>query len=286
MVRPDEPGGRQGEEAETKSEKVLQHLFEENSDFYRKLEDETASHRARSEAASETKSGQILDQFLEENGDFYRSLESEMAVHQARSEAGSSSVQMESMIIDNSTTFDTSSFAPTYAASHYQPNSRVSPVPRPAYPQTPYSQVVHDGYEEPTRHSQYALYPQHTQHPQQYLQPMHHPPPHQYPYPIQYPYAGNAPVPHQRMGYHPAYTHVVVMPSDQGDWHPGYQQPWPAPYAPHQQQNHPSQYSASMEADLSSYRRPKSPRQVQAAKRKADSRSQFAICSSKAPMPI
>ncbi|SPO29464.1 uncharacterized protein UTRI_04806_B [Ustilago trichophora] len=240
---------------------------------------------------AETSSEQVLQQLFDENNDFYENLDREMT-HQARSEA-SSSVRMESMVPDASTSYDTSSWTPTHAASAYRPHYRASFQPRPAvfqplpsYPphcSAPYTHIQPYGRvpSDPTRVPTAVYAP-----PVAYDA---------YGVPLQYAHVGGSSQQGQMIGYppgygqaparpgtssswHPSYGHAPTMPNG-GVWHPTHQQPWQAP-VPSPPEIHGVQYPGCNHAGPSSsaqqrrtpvYAPQKTPRQACEAKEKADS---------------
>lgn len=241
---------------------------------------------------AEITSEQVLQQLFDENHEFYENLDRDMT-HQARSEA-SSSVRMESMVPDGSTSYETSSWAPTHAVTachlHYQAPHQPSPAlfqPSPSYPPhypAPYAPIPAYGPvpNDPSRVST----------------PVHAPPAayDAYGRPLQYTHVGSSPQQVQLMGYppgygqasarlgsssswHPGYAHPPTMPGTGGNaWHPGYQQSWRAP-EPSPPQAYGSQYPGYNYAGPSSsahrritpiYAPQKTPRQAREAKEKAD----------------
>nr|CDI54704.1 uncharacterized protein BN887_00044 [Melanopsichium pennsylvanicum 4] len=230
-------------------------------------------HFAASNEPAGSTSEQVLEQLLDENTDFYESLDREMA-QQGRSDV-SSSVHMESMVQDESTSYDTSSWAPT----HYQPD------PRPYQSQywLPYYVDPH-AYVLDTRSSVSALAPA-----QAYVAAPTHPivPYAEYGQPSQHP---QRPV---QMMFSPGYPIPPMVPVSQG----GHQQSWGAPKPPNHEffdmpppDAYPFQYPvpapapapaplqpynqshASQSQPNSSFHSPRKTRQeAQEAKQKADS---------------
>ncbi|KAJ1034752.1 hypothetical protein NDA13_001007 [Ustilago tritici] len=248
---------------------------EVTGEFFRGGASSDVAPRSEEDEEVEVKGEEILQQLFEEDRDFYESLEQEMAAKQQARSDSASSLQIQSMIPDaGSTSYDTSSFAPTYATSTYPPHAEVSPPAAPGY-----APVAFDAYGRPMQYAPVSraatparmmpvpAYPQTPQTPvvpyqQPYLQ--HHQQPYQqiYQQPYQQPYQQSYqppyPLPYTQQAQQPSrpYTQQAHQP---------YQYATPSP-----QYTQASQSPTRNAPDLSSFRRPRTPRQAQADKAKAD----------------
>ncbi|SPO28409.1 uncharacterized protein UTRI_04806 [Ustilago trichophora] len=231
-------------------------------------------------------SEQVLQQLFDENHDFYKNLDREMT-HQARSEA-SSSVRMESMVPDGSTSYETSSWAPRHADTAHHPHYQAPLQPSSSYPS-----------HYPAPYAPIPAYGPVPNDPSRVLTLINAPPAvyDAYGRPLQYAHIGGSPQQVQMMGYppgydqasarpgtsscwHPGHAHPPSMPGTGGNaWHSGYQQSWQA-LARSPPQTHGSHYpgynyagpSSSTQRRLApNYAPHKTPRQAREAKEKADS---------------
>ncbi|KAJ1024984.1 hypothetical protein NDA18_004270 [Ustilago nuda] len=248
---------------------------EVTGEFFRGGASSDVAPRSEEDEEVQVKGEEILQQLFEEDRDFYESLEKEMAAKQQARSDSASSLQIQSMIPDaGSTSYDTSSFAPTYATSTFPPHAQVPPPAAPGY-----APVAFDAYGRPMQYAPVSRaatparmmpvppYPQTPQTPvvpyqQPYLQ--HHQQPYQqiyqqlYQQPYQQSYQPPCPLPYTQQAQQPSrpYTQQAHQP---------YQYAAPSP-----QYTQASQSPIRNAPELSSFRRPRTPRQVQADKAKAD----------------
>ncbi|KAJ9474187.1 hypothetical protein PHBOTO_004238 [Pseudozyma hubeiensis] len=230
-------------------------------------------------------SEQALQQLFDRNHDFYESLDREMAQHAAtrsQSEVSSSSFVMESLVPDASASFETSSWAPTRSVYSHEAYPMAIPLHHGQRAPMYAHQTVYERSRPGTAVSPASAYAAAGNLAQR--SPIHFgaPPP-----PPPYPHSGYMIIPNMSEGSHawnpadkasfgPAfdhgqgshqYMHVPCQPS-----YPSHYQPT---YLPSQQGEMLPAGSSSSAADfarakLGSYKRPRSPRQAQKDKAKAD----------------
>ena len=243
----------------------------------------------------ETTGEQVLQQLFDENHDFYESLDREMG-HQARSDAASS-VQMESMIPDGSTSYETFSCAATQRSLNYQAPHPIGPTRAVATKSSSYGYQPHFAAHHAPMHPDKVM----TYDPAHAAAPMSMSPLTYDAYGRigQYPRAGGAPYIAPVMAHPPSYCESATRPCTgsgwtaghpipsttpigRPSWHSSHQQPWntpaPSPYPPHS--THAS-YTATNEPGPSTFAKPKTPRQAQEAKEKADRKSPHPFLLSK-----
>lgn len=259
---------------------------------------------------SGTTSEQALQQLFDENQDFYESLDSEMALREAQasmSEPSTSSVRMESLVPDASTSYETSSWVPTRTTYSYEPYSgggayqasgpplqafQTDHISPPLHAQT-YAPIEHETYGNASQYpAQYPSYlpmqasdqmpapvmagSSHGWHPS-YQPPYEAAPAYYAPTPPHFTATGYQP---PNMPYHHPHSHTrhPLYGSDTHIQQPLYgpqmhtQQPLHAPVSAPMPIDSQSQASSSR-ARLESFARPKSPRQAQEDKAKADCKS-------------
>lgn len=236
-----------------------------------------------------TESEQALQQLFEENRAFYESLDREKAQQEAQmsmSEASTSSIRMESMVPDASTSYETSSWAPTRSVYSHE-----------AYPAAPSLECApalpvysHQGYYRPPRAGTpiQPAFVHNADGRMHRYSPVHVAPPPVQPGTAYTMYrSSNAAAesshawhPNNPLSYRPALEPASYManscyypqPSHQPLYQPLYQPDYPAV---EHQQNWQSSASTSSAADherarLASFKRPKPPREAQQDKAKAD----------------
>ncbi|EST04569.1 hypothetical protein PSEUBRA_006316 [Kalmanozyma brasiliensis GHG001] len=246
-------------------------------------------HSAITEPRENT-SQRALQQFLEEDKDFYESLDREMAQREASagapslSEAASSSARMESMVPDASTSYETSSWAATQAPYAYEGYLVDHCDPLPVSPLVPQAGYMAPRIPIPT-HASIMYHP--------YGNALPYPPIHDAPPPIltgRFP-TDNMPPPRPAQSSGEWHQHHLptYQPPFGPDQHPlvpqypptGYERYRTPQYQPYPQPPRPSSASqpspapnhsqpSTSRAKLAAYARPKSPRQAQADKARAD----------------
>ena len=233
---------------------------------------EPRRRRGPTQAPTETSSKRALQLMLDRDREFYESLERDLAQRDTQrnmSEAASSSVRMESMVPDVSTSYDTSTWAPTRTDQSYE-SCLVAPLQPALSPASQSHQVYHAPPRAPTPINPQAVCDA-------------------YGHPIQPVYLA-PPQPAQPCNAYPAFMLAPAMSQGSGFVYASGYRPdsrhYPEPqyhtmYQPAHYPQHPQSWSGgsasptpvsypSQQISLASYARPKSPRQASKDKVKAD----------------
>lgn len=226
-----------------------------------------------------TEGERALQQLFDRNRDFYESLDREMAHREARtcrSEASSSSVRMESMVPDASTSYETSSWAPTRSVYSHEVYSAATPLNHAPSD----SMNARQANYEPHRADMSAPAPfmydaegHLFQYPPVQIGPTSHHPVHYYPNHESVPAAmesSQAWTQTPSGPYAPAFE-LAHLPSRNDYLHRSHEPGHHAQYQ-HNWSHHPSTSSAANDerAKLATFRRPVSPRRAQEDRAKAD----------------
>lgn len=229
-----------------------------------------------------TEGERALQQLFDRNRDFYESLDREMAHREARtcrSEASSSSVRMESMVPDASTSYETSSWAPTRSVYSHEVYSAATPLNHAPSD----SMNARQANYEPHRADMSAPAPfmydaegHLFQYPPVQIGPTSHHPVHYYPNHESVPAAmesSQAWTQTPSGPYAPAFE-LAHLPSRNDYLHRSHEPGHHAQYQ-HNWSHHPSTSSAANDerAKLATFRRPVSPRRAQEDRAKADCES-------------